>query len=432
MKEDIFFKVEVVDLNKRTRVIADNLKGRPSHKGPFRIKGKFKNCPVINLDINIPVYHLNNGRTRELQKSYTINNNKKENFFEQGLENNNQQRIQHSILFKLSQDNTANIYRELKISNSFREDSPLLIDMNGMLINGNRRMAAIRELYKSDEKKYKDFRTVPCAVIQEHLSDIDIKEIENFLQVKREHKAEYSWISLCLEVQNEKKRLNRTTKQIATDMGKSEVEIEKLFNLTNIIDKCLEEDHKSKGNYELIKDQKQLWNNTEERASKKGTTKGERDLIYKIARMISVNSGKFGDRDYRIASSLQKKNNLSQVMQHFKEKYRSIKSSTPIRDKNDPFRGLDRVDPKAQIYPLEVDQIPVKDGDKQIQILLDAEESLLQSGDDNAAVKYSKDALKKIISMHSMRYPDQYKKEVKNNINELIRKCQRLIKDKKL
>ena len=61
MKEDIFFKVEVVDLNKRTRVIADNLKGRPSHKGPFRIKGKFKNCPVINLDINIPVYHLTKG-----------------------------------------------------------------------------------------------------------------------------------------------------------------------------------------------------------------------------------------------------------------------------------------------------------------------------------------------------------------------------------
>ena len=54
-------------------------------------------------------------------------------------------------------------------------------------------------------------------------------------------------------------------------------------------------------------------------------------------------------------------------MQHFKEKYRSIKSNTPIRDKNDPFRGLDRVDPKAQIYPLEVDQIPVKAGENRFK-----------------------------------------------------------------
>jgi hypothetical protein len=432
MKEEVFFKINVEDISKRKRIIKENLRGRLSHKGPFKIKGKFKNCPVVNLDINIPIYHLNNGRTRELQTTHIVQKNRKENFFEQGQENNNQQKIQHEILFKLSQDSKANIYKELKITNSFREDSPLLIDINGMLINGNRRLSAIRELYKSDEKKYKDFRTVPCAVIEEHLNDIDIKEIENFLQVKQEHKAEYSWISLCLEVKNEKKRLKRTNKEIATDMGKTESEIERLYNLTNVIDKCLEEDHKSKGNYDLIKDQQQIWKNTEERASKKGTTKGERDLIYKIARMVSVNSGKFGNRDYGVVTSLQKKNNLNQVMQFFKEKYKSIKPSTTIRDTNDPLRGLDRVNPKAQIYPLEVDQIPVKTGDKQIQILLEAEETLLQSGDDNASVKYSRDALKKIISMNSMRFPDQFKREIRQNLNELVRKCTRLIKDKKL
>ena len=432
MKEEVFFKINVEDISKRKRIIKENLRGRLSHKGPFKIKGKFKNCPVVNLDINIPIYHLNNGRTRELQTTHIVQKNRKENFFEQGQENNNQQKIQHEILFKLSQDSKANIYKELKITNSFREDSPLLIDINGMLINGNRRLSAIRELYKSDEKKYKDFRTVPCAVIEEHLNDIDIKEIENFLQVKQEHKAEYSWISLCLEVKNEKKRLKRTNKEIATDMGKTESEIERLYNLTNVIDKCLEEDHKSKGNYDLIKDQQQIWKNTEERASKKGTTKGERDLIYKIARMVSVNSGKFGNRDYGVVTSLQKKNNLNQVMQFFKEKYKSIKPSTTIRDTNDPLRGLDRVNPKAQIYPLEVDQIPVKTGDKQSQILLEAEETLLQSGDDNASVKYSRDALKKIISMNSMRFPDQFKREIRQNLNELVRKCTRLIKDKKL
>ena len=35
-------------------------------------------------------------------------------------------------------------------------------------------------------------------------------------------------------------------------MGYSEDKVERLFNLTNIIDKCLEEDHGAKGNYDLI------------------------------------------------------------------------------------------------------------------------------------------------------------------------------------
>ena len=336
MNEEVQFKVNVEDLNKRKRIIKENLKHKPSYKGPFKIKGKFKNCPVVKLDIKIPVYHLNNGRTREKQRSYIIKNGKSDKFFEKGQENNNQQRIQHNILYELSKDSTANIYNELKNSKSFREDAPLLVDINGMLINGNRRLAAIRELYKGDEKKYQEFRTVPCAVIEEHLSDVDIKEIENNIQVKRELKAEYSWISLCLEVKDEKNRLQRTDKEIATSMGYPVEKVQRLYNLTSIIDRCLKNDHKSDGDYDLIKHQEQLWKNTEERAYK-NKNKGERDLIYKIGRIISVNSGKFGDRDYKIASVLQKKNNLNSVIEFLKSKYTSIKPTKIKRDAKDPL-----------------------------------------------------------------------------------------------
>ena len=432
MKEEVFFKVEVEDISKRKRIIKENLKHRPEYKGPFQVKGKFKNYPVVKLDIRIPVYHLNNGRTREKQRSFIIKNNKSEKFFENGQENNNQQRIQHQILFELSQENTANIFNELKKSNNFREDAPLLADSNGMLINGNRRLAAIRELYQSNADKYKNFRTVPCAIIEENLSDIDIKEIENNIQVKRELKADYSWISLCLEIKDERKRLNRSFKEIGASMDFPEDKVERYFNLTSLIDKCLEEDHKSKGNYELIKNQEQLWKNTIERASKKGTSKGERDLVYKIGRMISVNSGNFGDRDYSIAAALQKKANLYPVMEFLKSRYKSIKSNRVVRGANDPLRGLDRVSPKAEVDSIEVDQVPVKPGEKQIQILQDAEETLVQKSDDNASVKYSRDALKKIISMNSMKFPEKFKTEIRQNLNELARKSARLIKDKKL
>ena len=432
MKTETLYKPEVIDIDKRKKIIKENLTKKLSHKESFKIKNKWIACPIIMMDIDVPIYHLNNGRTRDAQRSYVKMNNHKDNYFEKGLENNQQQRIQHKILYELSQDSTANIHRELKTSIKFREDAPLLIDSNGMLINGNRRMAAIRELYKSDVKKYDDFKRIPCAVIEQFLDDKTIKEIENFLQVIKENKQDYNWISLCMEIQDEKKRLRLENKQIAVNMGKTEAEIERYYNLISLIDDCLERDHKTPGDYSVIRSQEQLWKNTIERAEKH-KNKGEKDLINKIARMISVNSGKFGDRDYKIAAALQKKNNLKQVLDHLTSRYSSIKlDKRKEKDENDPMRGLRRNAISSTIDSSIVNQIPVKAEKKQIDILLGAVETLEQSGNDKASVNYSEAALLKIETMNGLKFPEKYKKEIKNNLNNIIRKAERLIKEKKL
>ena len=432
MKTETLYKPEVIDIDKRKKIIKANLTKKLSHKEPKKIKNKWVACPIIMMDIDVPIYHLNNGRTRDAQRSYVKMNNHKDNYFEKGLENNQQQRIQHKILYELSQDNTANIHRELKTSIKFREDAPLLIDSNGMLINGNRRMAAIRELYKSDVKKYDDFKRIPCAVIEQFLDDKTIKEIENFLQVIKENKQDYNWISLCMEIQDEKKRLGLENKQIAVNMGKTESEIERYFNLISLIDDCLEKDHKTPGDYSIIRSQEQLWKNTIERAEKH-KNKGEKDLIYKIGRMISVNSGKFGERDYNIASALQKKNNLKQVLDHLTSRYSSIKlDKRKEKDENDPMRGLKRNVISSKIDSSIVHQIPVKAEKKQIDILLGAVETLEQSGNDKASLNYSDAALTKLETMNGLKFPEKYKKEIKNNLNNVIRKAERLIKEKKL
>ena len=216
-------------------------------------------------------------------------------------------------------------------------------------------------------------------------------------------------------------------------MGKTEKEIERYFNLITVIDNCLEQDHNTPGDYSVIINQEQLWKNPIERAEKQ-KNKGEKDLIYKIARIISVNSGKFGDRDYKIAAALQKKNNLKQVLNYLTSKYTSIKLDKKTeKDDNDPLRGLRRVDISSSINASIVNQIPVKKDEKrQRDILLGAIETLEQTGDDKATLNYSAAALQKIETMNSLRFPEIYKKEIKKNLNDLVRKAQRLIKDKKL
>jgi hypothetical protein len=235
-----------------------------------------------------------------------------------------------------------------------------------------------------------------------------------------------------MEIQDEKKRLGLENKQIAVNMGKTESEIERYFNLITVIDNCLVEDHKTPGDYTVIKSQEQLWKNTEERANKT-KNKGEKDLIYKIGRMISVNSRKFRDRDYKIASALQKKNNLKQVLDHLTNRYSSIKvNKKKEKDENDPLRGLRRVTASNAIDPSIVNQIPVKAEQRQIDILLGAVEILEQHGNDKAALNYSEAGLLKIETMNSLKFPEQYKKQIRNNLNSIIKKAERLIKEKKL
>ena len=427
MKEEVYYKLHVVDASKRKRAIRDNInKKKTYHKESFRIKGKFKQVPIIVLPIDLPTYHLNNGRTRAEQRNYIVENSKKDDFFEKNQENNVQQKIQHEILLRASKDPTANIFTELKKAitrEGFREDSPLLLESNGIVINGNRRLAAIRELYRSDVKTFDKFKQVPCAIIEEHLSPQNIKEIENYLQVKKENKQEYDWISLSLEIKNERERLQLTNKQIAVNMGKSEQEVERFYNLINVINTCLEEDWKKPGEYDLIMKQEQLWKNTEERAFRTRNP-AEKAAIYKVARMISVNSTKLGDRAYRFAAVLQKKNNLNETVDYFADRYK-IKAPKIQSDKKseDP---LDKIEiAKGAINISVVNKLPVKKHTE--EVILQAFDHLSDKSDKKAALKYSRDLLNKVTILEQLSMEKKFRHEIVQNLKRLVKKAQSII-----
>ena len=128
-----------------------------------------------------------------------------------------------------------------------------------------------------------------------------------------------------------------------------------------------------------------------------------------------------------------RKNNLSNVLSHLKSRYTSIKDNRSTRDDTgDVMRGLRRVDPANAIDATIVDQVPVKSGDKHIEILNSCIEVLEQSGDDKASLNYSRAALQKVTAMNSMKYPERYKGDIKKILKDVVRKAEKLIKDKDL
>ena len=82
IREDLQFKykVKVQQQDIREKSIRAHItkwkKSEHKHESEFYIKGKFKKCPIVNLPIDLPIYHLNNGRTQSMQSEWIYNNNK--------------------------------------------------------------------------------------------------------------------------------------------------------------------------------------------------------------------------------------------------------------------------------------------------------------------------------------------------------------------
>ena len=67
--------------------------------------------------------------------------------------------------------------------------------LDGVVINGNEG-STVRELYNENPSTFSNFKTIPCAVLNlQDLTELDIEEIENRLQLKRDLKLDYSWIN---------------------------------------------------------------------------------------------------------------------------------------------------------------------------------------------------------------------------------------------
>lgn len=105
-------------------------------------------------------------------------------------------RAQQLIARCLKEARSPEAFSELKTSlDRDGQTQPALITNKGVLINGNSRAVAIRELTGSDK------RVIRVAVFEEDLDEKEIALIEGRLQIQKEFKEEYSLTNYLLFIQ---------------------------------------------------------------------------------------------------------------------------------------------------------------------------------------------------------------------------------------
>ena len=186
------YKVRIKSVDERQREIGLRCAEAVS-KGQLRQEHKFRsgreNLPLVTVPYDYLIYRLENYRTRDQQLSAIAEGKASPGFFDPTRrEDPSAQQAQHGLLLEQAMRGSGGtikaIYDELERVKEQTEH--LIITDVGVVVNGNRRLAAMRELLADDSQMYPGFVNVLCLVLPGSATPSEILELEIGLQMQPE------------------------------------------------------------------------------------------------------------------------------------------------------------------------------------------------------------------------------------------------------
>lgn len=174
-----------------------NLQSGEKYQVDYR--GRYRPLPVIEVPIEMLVYRIENIRTKSLQKQWLAQHRDlPKDLFVRDPFSIETQENQHQVL-KLLVDK-ENLLKTFKDNDKLQQTEPLICSNDGIVVNGNRRLCAWRELYYSNRTKYAHFQTVRVAVLPDN-DPQGMYDLEVALQIHSDMKAEYVWHTIAADYQ---------------------------------------------------------------------------------------------------------------------------------------------------------------------------------------------------------------------------------------
>lgn len=153
-------------------------------------QGLNQDLPIVRIPIDLPKYRLVNGRTASLQVEHlALNADLRPDLFTGDPEMWDAQEVQHELLLKLGRLSDLDGYFE---DTANKQVNPLLLDEEGFVVNGNRRLSMWRQLLHEEPQKYGHFEHIEVVVLP-HATEKDINRLEAQLQIEKDIRADYSW-----------------------------------------------------------------------------------------------------------------------------------------------------------------------------------------------------------------------------------------------
>jgi hypothetical protein len=261
------YKVEVEPAKIREEKIAALTAASTETEPFYEYQNGRHDLKIITVPLNLPLYRMANFRTRTAQQAYIRREGKPADLFSAGEENETAQQRQHELLLKFANEGReGSITPIIKVLKTEKQRQPILITSRGVVVNGNRRLAGMRDLYT--EGGHSEFSHVRCQVLPPTATNDEIVEVEVRLQMKQRTELDYDWINECIAVR-ELKESKKTDKELMALMNKKKADIYAALNALTEADLYLTEWLNRPGDYETIEDAEQFFYDMGENVSSK-------------------------------------------------------------------------------------------------------------------------------------------------------------------
>jgi hypothetical protein len=203
--------VEVLPRSVRIQVIGAGT-NEPVRTHAVLFQGRYRDFPVVRVPNHALVYRVDNGRLAAELEELAAQQHTTLGDLRERAETTEVQSLLHGLLVAKSKDPKGPIYQELE--RLAQQTEPLLVQFDGVIVNGNRRLAAMRQLLAQDEHRYTGFADILVAVLPSDTGTAEVEYVEAALQMAPETKLGYGWIDRRLKLRKQRDELHLPVEQI--------------------------------------------------------------------------------------------------------------------------------------------------------------------------------------------------------------------------
>ncbi|MFJ5486607.1 hypothetical protein ACIKTA_02730 [Hansschlegelia beijingensis] len=164
-------------------------------------RGSYVRLPIVRIAEEVLLYRAANGRLiAESEERARVTGQTAESLHESQADSTTQALL-HELLLLKARDKAGPVLQELE--RYATQTEPLLISCDGVVINGNRRLAAMRELFRRDSQRYASFGGILAAVLPDSAIEADFEFLEAALQMAPDVKLAYGWINRRIKLRRQ-------------------------------------------------------------------------------------------------------------------------------------------------------------------------------------------------------------------------------------
>jgi hypothetical protein len=304
------YNFNLIDSTTRTEQIrqrAAEARARNEVKREPKFRSGRELLPVIQMNIHHLLYRLENFRTLGDQLSQVAAGKAEEGLFDPSRrEDLSAQAAQHALLFALAQKGSGEsvipIHEELQRVK--KQTDELIISADGVVVNGNRRLAAMRELFASGDVAFSDFQNVLCAVLPPSSTEDEIIALEIELQMQPDTKLPYDWTSVALAARALKTR-GHDDEVIATMMNRGPEDIQRLMRMIDGADLYLAEHLQKPQAYNELEDTEQAFRQVAIRNLTKSDNTALREVTRVFDFLLIEHRAAITERAYQLINNIE-------------------------------------------------------------------------------------------------------------------------------